>query len=141
MKSPEELGNPIDDGKELATIHPQEVVENEIVSFLLNLADCGQDHYGQLVPQTLEHLIFPISKTLNYENALTFANRTNPNKKAGTISAIQKKFFPYYEAVTVQSRPRAKWKSFFCCCCYRTKKSKVYQTQDPLGLAKICFRH
>ena len=43
LKTAEELGNPLENEKELFALHTQEVMENEVVTSLLNLADRGKD--------------------------------------------------------------------------------------------------
>ena len=80
VKTADELDNPFGDGKELVALHTQEVMENEVVASLLNLADHGEDLHGQFVTQTLVKHMFPISKTLKRESTL-IANRPNPPKK------------------------------------------------------------
>ena len=78
VKTTEELGNPFADGKDLVALHTQEIMENEVVTSLLNLTDRGQELHEQFVSQTIEKPIFPISKTLKRENVLTQPKRQAP---------------------------------------------------------------
>ena len=113
VKTAEELGNPFDDGKELVALHTQEVMEDEVVTSLLNLVDRGQDLHGQFVTQTLEQPMFPISRTLKRENVFTFTNRPNPNKRTGTTSSTQKRSLITKLFLSMQSRPGANMEDFF----------------------------
>ena len=54
VKTTEELGNPFADGKDLVALHTQEIIENEVVTSLLNLTDRGQELHEQFVSQTIE---------------------------------------------------------------------------------------
>ena len=121
----EQLGN---NGKELVSLHTQEVMEEEFVTSLTQLQDLGKDLHAKFVSHTIEQATLPITNTLKCQKVLTFANRPVHTKKGTKLGSAQRNSSLIIKLfLSFQSRPDADIEEFF----------RYENQREPLSLSNL----